>query len=151
VLAALAVVLGLGRAITVPTDRLDGEVVTHPALVTAALALAGQVPAGAVLVVPERHIAFLLAWYTGAAVAIDPERVPPPVRYRVLPLHFIGDGSALDRALIAARAEPALAPPIGVHPSHANGLVLVAEPTWRWLLDHVPPADRARLAAWPTI
>ena len=151
VLVALAVVLGLGRAIAAPRDAIDGEIVTHPALVTAAEALASRVPAGAVLVVPERHIAFMLAWYTGAPVAIDPSRVPPPLRYRVLPLHFIGQGSALDRALIAARAEPGIAPPIGAHPSHANGLVLVAEPTWRWLLDHVPPGDRARLAAWPTI
>jgi len=29
--------------------------------------------------------------------------------------------------------------------------VLVAEPTWRWALDQLPPADRAYFAAWPTI
>jgi hypothetical protein len=69
----------------------------------------------------------------------------------VLPLHFIVAGSALDRLLMTARTEPAIAPPIGVHPLHPNGLVVVAEPTWAWLLERLPPADRARFAAWPTI
>ena len=124
---------------------------THPALVTAAQALAGHVPAGATLIIPERHIAFLVAWYTRAPIAIRPERVPRDQRMRLLPLHFIGEGSALDRALIAARAELSLTPPIGVHPRHPNGLVLVPEPTWEWVLAQLPPADRARLTRWPTI
>ncbi len=127
VLGALAVVLALARQ---PGGRLDGEIVTHPALVTAAEALRGRVPPGATLIVPERHIAFLVAWYTGADVAIRPEGVPPARRYRLLPLHFIGAGSPLDRALLAARAEPSLIPPLGLHPGHPDGMVLVAEPTW---------------------
>ena len=97
------------------------------------------------------YIAFLVAWYTGAPVAIRPEGVPPGARYRLLPLHFIGAGSSLDRALIAARAEPSLIPPLGMHPRHPDGLVLVAEPTWRWALEQLPPADRAHFAAWPTL
>jgi hypothetical protein len=113
--------------------------------------LNGHVPAGATLIVPERHIAFMVAWYTGAAVAIRPDRAPPGRRYRLLPLHAIVAGSPLDRELMAARAEPSLEPPLGVHPSHPNGLVLVAEPTWDWILARLPAADRARLAAWPTI
>ncbi|HEU4734084.1 MAG TPA: glycosyltransferase family 39 protein [Kofleriaceae bacterium] len=148
VLAALAAVLVVARQ---PGDRLEGMIDTHPALVAAAQALRGRVPAGATLIVPERHIAFMVAWYTGAPVAIRPERVPRARRYRLLPLHFIGSDSALDRALIAARAEPSLEPPVGVHPLHPNGLVLVAEPTWEWVLAQLPAADRARFAAWPTI
>jgi len=148
VLAALAVALAVVRQ---PGDRLDGEIVTHPALVAAAQALNGHVPAGATLIVPERHIAFMVAWYTGAAVAIRPDRVPPARRYRLLPLHFIVADSPLDHALLAARAEPSLEPPLGVHPSHPNGLVLVAEPTWDWILARLPAADRARLVAWPTL
>ncbi|HET7501277.1 MAG TPA: hypothetical protein VFK02_09755, partial [Kofleriaceae bacterium] len=148
VLAALAALAVLVRQ---PGDRLDGEVVTHPALVAAAQALRGHVPAGATLIVPERHIAFMVAWYTGAPVAIRPERVPRARRYRLLPLHFIGMDSALDHALTAARAEPSLEPPLGVHPRHPNGLVLVAEPPWEWVLAQLPAADRARYAAWPTI
>jgi hypothetical protein len=148
VLAALALVLALARR---PGPQIDGEIVTHPALVTAALALAGHVPAGATLIVPERHIAFLVAWYTRADVALRPDGVPPARRYRLLPLHFIGEGSPLDRQLLAARAEPSLEPPLGVHPLHPNGLVLVAESTWAWILDHLPAEDRAYFAAWPTI
>jgi len=148
VLAALAVVLAVARQ---PGDRLDGEVVTHPALVTAAQALNGQVPPGATLIVPERHIAFLVAWYTGAPVALRPEGVPRAHRFRLLPLHFIGAATPLDHQLMAARAEPSVPPPIGVHPRHPNGLVLVAEPTWDWILAQLPAADRAYFAAWPTI
>jgi len=148
VLAALALVLALTRR---PGSQLAGQIVTHPALVTAALALSGHVPAGATLIIPERHIAFLVAWYTRAHVALRPDGIPPAQRYRLLPLSFIGEGSALDRQLLAARAEPSLEPPLGVHPLHPNGLVLVAEPTWAWALDHLPAEDRAYFAAWPTI
>jgi hypothetical protein len=147
-LGALAFALVLVRQ---PGPQLEGEVVTHPALVSAAQALRGRVPSGATLIVPERHIAFLVAWYTVAPVAIRPDGVPPERRYRLLPLHFIGAGSSLDQALIAARGEPSLIPPLGVHPRHPNGLVLVAESTWAWALDRLPAADRARYAAWPTI
>jgi hypothetical protein len=134
-----------------PSDDLDAGIVTHPALVTAAQALNGRVPPGTTLIIPERHIAFLVAWYTGASIALRPEAIAPEHRLRLLPLHFIGANSPLDRQLTAARAEPSLPPPIGVHPRHPNGLVLVPEPTWTWVLDHLPPADRARFAAWPTI
>jgi len=147
VLAALALALALGRR---PGPQITGQIVTHPALVTAALALSGHVPAGATLIVPERHIAFLVAWYTRADIALRPDGIPPAQRYRLLPLHFIGEGSPLDRQLLAARAEPSLEPPLGVHPLHPNGLVLVAEPTWAWILDHLPAPDRAYYAAWPT-
>ncbi|HEX7838171.1 MAG TPA: hypothetical protein VF469_11940, partial [Kofleriaceae bacterium] len=129
----------------------EGVVFTHPALVSAALALRGHVPPGATLIVPERHIAFLVAWHTGAPVAIRPERIPPAERYRLLPLHAIGADSPLDHELMAARAEPSLVPPLGVHPLDPNGLVLVAEPTWAWILGRLPAADRAYHAAWPTI
>jgi hypothetical protein len=148
VLALAAALLVLGRQVPTP---LAGEVVTHPALVSAAQALRGRVPADAQLIVPERHIAFLVAWYTGAPTALRPDGVPPARRYRLLPLHFVRAGSSLDHALIAARGEPSLIPPLGLHPGHPNGLVLVAEPTWSWLLDQLPPAERAHYAAWPTL
>ena len=147
-LAALALVLAIVRQ---PTRTLDGVIYTHPALVTAAEALNGHVPPGATLIIPERHIAYLVAWYTGAPVARRPADIAPALRARLLPLHFIGAGSPLDRALLAARAEPGLISPLGVHPLHPNGLVLVAEPTWSWVLSQLPAADRAYFAAWPTI
>lgn len=148
IVAAAAVVL----AVLAPRDeRVDGEIVTHPALITAALALQGQIPTGDVAIVPERHIAFMVAWYADVEVSLRPERVPPAHRWRVMPLSFIGMGSPLDQALMAARAEPGLAAPIGVHPRHPNGMVLVAEPTWAWLLERLPPPAKKRFTAWPTI
>ena len=129
--------------------RVDGEIVTHPALVTSALALQEQLPADAVAIVPERHIAFMVAWYADVAVALRPEHIPYARRWRVLPLSFIGAGSPLDEALIRARSLPA--PPLGLHPRHPNGMVLVSEPTWDWLLAQLPPATRAHFARWPTI
>jgi hypothetical protein len=170
VLAALAAALAVIRQ---PGAPLDGQIVTHPALVAAVQALngpaaraaragsagAGSAGAGsagldhaddATLIVPERHIAFMVAWYTGAAIALRPDGIPPERRLRLLPLHFIRAGSLLERQLMAARAEPSIAAPIGLHPGHPNGLVLVAEPTWDWLLARLPPAERARLEAWPT-
>lgn len=146
-LAALALVLVIAR----PPSAQVPSLVVHPALVSAAQALRDRVPPDATLIVPERHIAFLVGWYTRAPVALRPERIPAARRYRLLTLHFIGQGTAVDRQLIAARATPGIAPPLGLHPLHPNGLVLVAEPTWDWLLAHVPDADRARLAEWPTI
>jgi hypothetical protein len=150
-LAALTVAIAAVLAVVRRPGAIDGVITTHPALVSAALALRGRVPPGATLIVPERHIAFMVAWYTGAPVAIRPDGVPPAGRYRLLPLYFIGADSALDRQLIAARAEPSLVPPLGVHPNHPDGLVLVAEPTWAWVLGRLPAADRAYFAAWPTI
>ena len=80
-----------------------------------------------------------------------PDAIPRERRYRLLPLHFIGDGSPLDHALLDARNEPALDAPIGVHPMHPDGLVLVPEATWEWALSRLPPRDRAYFAGWPTI
>ena len=148
-LGPLAIVLALALPRT--AARTDGRVITHPALASAALALVGQLPPGAELVVPERHIAFMVAWYTGAPVALQPDAVPRAHRYRLLPLFFIGDGSPLDHALDDARREPGLVPPLGVHARKPNGLVLVAEPTWDWALARLPARDRSYFAAWPVI
>jgi hypothetical protein len=148
VLAGIAFALAVVRQ---PGGQLEGVVITHPALVAAVQALNGHIPAGAKLIIPERHIAFMVAWYTAAPVAIRPDRIPRDHRLRLVPLHFIGAGSPLDRELLAARAEPSLDPPIGFHPGHPNGLVLVPEPTWEWILTRLPAADRAYFAAWPTI
>jgi hypothetical protein len=138
-------------AIAQPRQRDEGAVPTHPALATATAALAGTIPDGAVVICPERHIVFMVAWYTRADVRLRPEAVPPERRWRLLPLAFIGDGSPLDAALMRARGEPGLVGPIGVHPRHPNGLVLVPEATWDWVLEQLPPDRQKRLRRWRTI
>jgi hypothetical protein len=64
-----------------------------------------------------------------------------------MPLAFIGQDSPLDHALDEARALPD--PPIGLHPRHRNGLVLVSESTWDWLVARVGASSY--WAKWPTI
>jgi hypothetical protein len=44
-----------------------------------------------------------------------------------------------------------LVPPLGFHPRHRNGLVLVTEPTWDWLMAQLSPDERAYWGRWPTI
>lgn len=148
--AALAIV-ALVIVIAMPRDRTEGRILAHPAMVAAVEGLAGRIPDGGIAIVPERHIAFMVTWYTGAPHRQRPEGVPREQRWRVLPLAFIGAGSPLDEALIAARHQPGLVPPVGTHPRHPNGLVLVAEPTWEWILTQLPPAARAYFTRWPTI
>ncbi len=148
--ASLAV-LALAIVLAMPHRRVQGEILAHPAMVAAAEGLAGRIPDGGVAIVPERHIGFMVTWYTGTPHRQRPDAVPRDKRWRVMPLAFIGAGSPLDEALIAARREPSIAPPIGTHPRHANGLVIVAEPTWEWILAHLPPAARDYFTRWPTI
>ena len=131
-------------------DRTEGEVLVHPALVTAALAL--EVPSNATVIIPERRIAFMVAWYTRAKFRLRPERVPYPQRMRLLlPLSPVSKPWHLARVVDAARREPSIEVPIGVHPRNANGFVLVTEPTWDWMLAHMPDDARRHFTAWPTI
>ena len=138
-------------AIAQPRTRAEGAVPTHPALASATAALAGHIPDDAVIVCPERHIVFMAAWYTRADVRLRPEGAPAERIWRLLPLAFIGNGSPLDDALLRARAVPGLVAPRGFHPRHPNGLVLLPEATWEWVLTQLPPDRAARLRRWRTI
>jgi hypothetical protein len=145
--------LALLLAIRPHGARTEGMVLAHPAMVTAVMATARELPTGKTVIVPERHILFMVAWYTRAQVSLDPTRVPYAKRVRMMPLAFIGlgDDSPLGQALDRARDDKTIAPPIGVHPRHRNGLVIVEEPTWDWLLAQLPPGAREHWARWPTI
>jgi hypothetical protein len=145
--AALAVAIVL-----VPRDRREGLVQAPPYMVSAAISLDGKIPDGDTLVVSERHLAYMAAWYARVPVSLRPEPVAPEHRWRLMTLDgFIGRDSALEHALDDARAEPSLAPPIGLLARHRDGVVLVAEPTWRWILAHLPERARAHYARWPTL
>ncbi|MDQ3363845.1 MAG: hypothetical protein M3680_00230, partial [Myxococcota bacterium] len=148
--AALALLACL-LVLRTPGSRTEGQILAHPAMVSALHALAGEVPAGDTIVIPERHIVFMTAWYTRARVTLRPESVAVERRWRMMPLAWIGLDSPLDDALLAARSQPGLRPPLGLHPRHPNGIVLVAEPTWEWVLRQLPPDLRTRWAAWRTI
>jgi len=148
--AALAVIaFAVTRA---PHDLDEGRVRPHPAMVSAIMAATTKVPANTTLIIPERHILFMTAWYARAPVALRPEAIPYGRRVRLVPLSFIGMGSPLDAAIDAARADPHVAePPIGLHARHRNGLVLITEATWDYVLAHVAPEYRSHWARWSTI
>lgn len=145
VLAAAALAL----ATRTPGRRDEGKIQAHPAMVSAIHALAHEVPRTDTIIVPERHIVFMVAWYTRANVRIRPDHIPPERRWRLVPLAWIGVGSPLDKALLAARDRPR--PPLGLHPRHPNGLVLIAEPTWQAVLAALPDEVRGLWARWRTI
>jgi hypothetical protein len=144
-LVALAFLLGVRGA----HERTEGRVLAHPALVAGAMAV--HVPPGTTVIVPERHIAFMVAYYARVPVSLRPEAIPHDQRIRLVPLAFVGTGSPLEHAIDNARAQPGLVAPVGLHPSYRNGLVLIAEPTWDWILAQLPERDRRHYAAWPTI
>jgi hypothetical protein len=148
----LGLYIAAALVLAVPRDRAEGRVLAHPALIASALALADHVPARATVIVPERHVEFMIAWYTGAKVSARPERVPYSQRVRVvLPLSSAATSFPLEGAIDSARADPQLDPPLGLHPRHRNGLVLVTEPTWDWILAQLPERSHRHWAAWPTI
>jgi hypothetical protein len=143
--AALAVVLAQ------PQSRAEGVIAAHPSMVAAVEALDGVVPAGDVVVVSERHIAFMVAWYTRDEVRLRPEPVPPARRWRLLPGAFIGRDSPLAAAIADARREPSLVPPRSLHPGHRDGLVVMPEATWAWIVDRLPPAPQRYYQQWHPI
>ncbi|MCL4226560.1 MAG: glycosyltransferase family 39 protein [Myxococcales bacterium] len=147
----VAVVPALATWIAVrPAAPTEGIVRTQVPMVAATAALRGALPADAVVISAERHLGFQAAWFARVPVRLRPERVPPARRWRMIPLGIIGKGSPLDQALEDARAEPGLAPPIGLHPGHPNGLVLVPEATWEWVLGRLPPRPQAWWREWHT-
>gem|GEM_PF-1312186 len=147
---SLMTIVAIALAVRVPGDRREGEILVHPTLVASALAVRDHVPAGDTAVIPERHIEYMVAWYAGTDVSLRPETVPRAHRWRLMPLHFIREGSPLDITLTAARSEPTLVPPLGLHARVPNGLVLVGEDTWDWVVGHLPPDEQSRARRWPT-
>jgi hypothetical protein len=148
-LALMFLALIVARA---PHTRDEGRVLVHPAMVSAVIAATPKIPPGTTVIVPERHILFMTAWYTRAPVRLRPEPVPYGQRVRLIPLAFIGMGSPLDEAIDAARADSRVAePPLSLHPRHRNGLILVTEPTWDYLMASLPVEVRNYWARWRTI
>lgn len=145
---AAALVVALAAWLVVAPSRLErGVVYAHPAMIAAVQALGSAVPPGEPVVVSERHLAFMATWYTRLPTAVhatgDPAR-----RWRLMPLAFIGSDTPLSRAIDAARRQPALVAPRGLHPKHHNGLVVMPEATWQWVLTQLPPKPRRYYEAW---
>ena len=146
--ARMAAVMFATGLVLVRPARYEAPVVrADPDLVAAVAALASHLPPGAVVIAPERHIVFMTTWLTRAPARLRPETTPPGHRHRLLPMSYMSDNLA--RAVDEARSAGGVARPVGLHRDHRNGLVLVAEPTWEWILGRLSPAERAYYRAWP--
>jgi len=133
-------------------DVREGVVRTHPAMQLAARAVEHRVPTDGVVIVPSRQTMFMVTWYTRIPARLRPEPVPENRRWRLLTFPLIDSSKPLQRALRRARirAPGHVPPPIGLHPGGADGLVLVPEVTWQWLLARLPDKDQRRFRKWPT-
>jgi hypothetical protein len=145
-LLPLAVAVGL--VVGKPAASREGVVATHPALATAASAL--SLPPGSLVVTPERKVAFMATWYARVPARLRPPADLDPTRtFRLLPGASIDDD--LRRALDDLRARPrdGVEGVRDLHPHGPNGLVVLSEPTFQYLLTELPPWARARYVRWP--
>lgn len=143
---AVAIVLVLLR----PWTSNEGVVRAHPAMVDATRHLRGLFPAGTIVVIPERHTAFMAAYYGEVTVRLRPPvALDPEHTYRLLPGAAIRPGlaAALDR--VRDHPVPNLAPVISLHSMHRNGLVLLSEPTFQYLVAALPTVEQQWYQAWP--
>jgi hypothetical protein len=149
-LRATVLALVIGSVLLLrPWSSDEGVVKVHPAMVSATARLAGVLPADTTVVVPERHTAFMAAWYARVNVRLHLPAALDPVRtFRLLPGAGIRPGlwAALDE--LRLRPVAGVAPSIDLHPLHPNGLVLVAEPTFQYLLARLPADERRRYTSW---
>lgn len=148
---ALIVGFAAGWMLSRPAQFTEGLVRVHPAMHAGIRAARGLVPEDAVVITPQRQLVFMVTWETGADARLRPEPVPPERRWRLLPGRLIDPelGAAIDRA--RTEAPPGLPRPFGLHPNHRNGLVLMPEATWDWVLEHTPAPVRAHYERWVTL
>ena len=138
-------------AVVRPITPSEGVVEANPAMLAAVRALDGVVPGDHTVVVPERHILFMVTWHTGNDAVLRPESAPAEKRWRLLPLNLMSPPlrQAIDD--IRAEAPPGVVLPRGLHPRHRNGLVVMPEATWQWIFRKLPEIDRDYYERWPTI
>lgn len=143
-----AVVLACAAWIaTRPLARPEGVVHTDPDMV-AAISAAGSYFGRDYVIVSERHVGFMAQYYSVADVHLRTEPFPADHAWRMLTGNYIGKHRGLREAIEAVRALPGVAPPIGVHPSHPMGIVIMPEATWQQVLPRVPEPAQSKLRAW---
>ncbi len=150
---ALIVGFVVGWVASRPASTREGLVVVEPHMQAAILALRDVVPEDDVVICPERHLMFMVTWYSGGYARLRPEKVPAARRWRLLPSALISPPlhAAIDAARTQAVEEAVVPRPRGLHPRHRNGVVLMPEATWQWILARLSPEARAPYDEWRTI
>jgi hypothetical protein len=141
-----------GLLLALPARPGEGAVLTDGSLVQAVRALDGAVPEAATVVVPERHLVFMAAWYARVAARLKPGPAADPSGYRMLNLPNLAPEmvEALRQLREHPEQLPGAAPPRDLHPYQRDGLVVLTEATFQQLLERLPPAVAARYRDWPT-
>jgi hypothetical protein len=132
-----------------PWHSDEGVIKAHPAMVEATARLDGVLPPEAVVVVPERHTAFMAAWYGRVNTRLHPPAVADASRtFRLLPGAAIRTGlwAALDR--LRAHPVAGIAPSLDLHSLHPNGLVLLSENTFQHLISELPEFEQQWYKRW---
>jgi hypothetical protein len=143
---AIAIALVLLR----PWTSNEGVVKAHPAMVEATRRLRGVLPPGTIVVIPERHTCFMAAYYGDVTVRLRPPVVLDPEHtFRLLPGAAIRPGLAAALDQVRVHPVPSLAPAISLHSMHPNGLVLLPEPTFQYIVSGLPTAEQRWYQAWP--
>jgi hypothetical protein len=149
--ALVALGAALGLLVARPTARSEGVQPAHPALVTAVRALDGAVPEGVTVVTDDRQVAFMARWYARVPTRLRPPRPPDPAHtYRLIAGGLMTPELATALDELRRERPPGVPPTLDLHPFEANGLVLMPEATFEWLLARLPPAARATWTAWTT-
>jgi len=147
----LAALAALTLLLVRPHPTNEGQSRTHPALVAAVRALDGALPAGATVITQDRKVAFMARWYAHQAMRLHPEAHDDPARtYRLMPGFWITKDLRAALAALRTTPVPDVAPVRDLHPFDEDGLVLVPEATFRYLLAQLPPATQRYYASWPT-
>jgi hypothetical protein len=123
-----------------PSRSSEGLVTVHPAMVQAIQAAGDAIPDGALVAVPERHLVFMLGWYSGRQAQLSDEGAD----LRLLPR------PSLTKELRAIVAAP-LPGVRGVHPFASDGLVLFTNDAYAQAIARLPPAQKDRYRSWRTL
>jgi hypothetical protein len=147
-LGIFTVVIGL--VLLRPWSSHEGVVKAHPAMVEATGRLRGVLPPGSIVVIPERHTAFMTAYHGEVTVRLQPPAtLDPEHTFRLLPGAAIRPGLAAALERMRSHPVPGIVPAISLHPLHPNGLVLFSEPTFQYLVAGLPTEEQSWYRAWP--
>lgn len=121
----------------------------NPLFVPGATAIADHTPPGAIIIVKERQLAFMVKWFADReARTLAPRAIDARPTFRlaspgVLPPGVLRELDAFEKGL------PANLPrPVHLLPRKPNAMILFAEPTWQALVEAASPADRSQLEPW---